>query len=485
MTAGALHDEIEALEAEIARRDLHFFVEKTWHLVEPSVPFRSNWHVRKLCRVLEQVTRGELKRLIINVPPGTMKSLLVSVFWPAWEWASQPGLRYLTASYGPNLTIRDNLRCKTIVSSPWFQKHFKLEFKGDQNAKERFDTTAGGWRIATSVGGVGTGEHPDRTIIDDPITALQARSDAERSKANRWFDETISMRGAARDAVIIVIMQRLHMQDLTGHLLAKPGERWFHIKIPMRYEPYREKTESDEGNIPDPDDPRSTPGELLWPDLFPEHVVRTIEIDLNIYGTAGQLQQRPTPEGGGLFKREWFKFVDVAPKIARRARGWDTAATEATGVVNDGDWTASTKIAEADDLFYIEDVTHDQLSPAGVDALMLQTARADGIGCVQRELKEPAASGKTVIEARTKLLKGYDHAGVQVSHDKVTMAKPLRAQTEAGNVYLVRGPWNEAFIRECTNFPVGEHDDQVDSASCAFNAVLLEPRPLTSVTWGR
>ncbi|CAB4190379.1 Archaeophage PsiM2, terminase large subunit [uncultured Caudovirales phage] len=469
--------QMDAIEAEMARRSLKIFVQKTWDIVEPNRPLSWNWHLDELCTILEGVTAGTYKRVLINVSPGTMKSLLVSVFWPAWEWATNAKLRYLTASYGSHLTIRDNLRLRDIVRSPWYAAHFSLEFSSDQNAKERFNTTEGGWRIATSVGGVGTGEHPDRIIIDDPITAQQARSKTELQSANDWFDGTVSSRGVTRDTAIVVVMQRLDENDLAGHLLNKGG--WEHVCWPMRYEPSRPKTDKDAGHTADKRDPRTEAGQLFWPELFTEEKVRQLELDLGPYGTAGQLQQRPSPEGGGLFKREWFRIVDAAPAVARRARGWDTAGTQ-----DAGDWTCGVKIAEAKDTFFIEDVTRGQWGPDGVDKTMRLTAEMDGVKCAQREEKEGGSAGLAVVAARAKALKGFDYAGVSISGDKVTRAKPFRAQCEAGNVLLVRGEWNEAYIRELCNFPVGKNDDQVDGSSCAFNAVLLEPVPEPEwVTW--
>lgn len=500
LTDEELVTRFEALEAQQAKAELHFFVQKTWHLVEPKKPFVDNWHIQRICRELEKVTRGEIKRLILNIPPGTLKSLLL-VFWRAWEWASNPELRYLTASYSPDLTIRDNLRVRQIITSKWYQKYFtNVQLKGDQNAKERFDTTATGWCIATSVGGPGTGEHPDRVIIDDPINAKQARQEA-RVVANNWFDDTIAPRGIARDVAVIICMQRLHREDLTGYVQAKNPGAWVLVKLPMRYEPFREKTDQDQGNFPDPEDPRTEAGELLIPQLIDEEKVRTLEIDLGPYGTAGQLQQRPSPEGGGLFKREHVLYVEAAPQLARRVRCWDTAATDASllppaGKQKKSDWTAGVRISEPPGIvdsetgiqkglgiFYIEHIHHVKYGPAAVDKLMEDTAKDDGVGVSIRELQEPAASGKTVIAARTKSLVGYDHKGVTVTGDKVTMAKPLRAQWEAGNVRIVRtgdpmvDKWIEPFLAEIEEFPMAEHDDQVDAATNGFNAVLLEPFP--------
>lgn len=454
----------DAILAERARRSLRAFVEWGWPLVEPSSDFVGNWHLDRLCATLEAVTRGEIPRLIVNVPPGTSKSLVVSVFWPAWEWANDPSLRVLTASYSDALTIRDNLRVRDIVGSRQYQQFFAVRFRHDQNVKVRMDTTGSGWRIATSVGGRATGEHPDRIIIDDPHTAKQTTSDVERQTAIDWFDRTISSRGVSRGARVVVIMQRLHEQDLSGHLLARGG--WRHIAWPMRYDP----------TIATADDARDAPGTLLWPALFDEKKVRQLEMDLGPYGAAGQLQQRPAPEGGGLFKREWFPIVDAAPVEADRCRGWDTAATEGAG-----DFTAGVKIAAHAGIFYIEHVERDQLSAAQVDARMKATVQTDGRACRQREEQEPGGSGKAVIEARLRTLVGYDYSGIHITGDKITRARPFRAQAEGGNVRIVRGEWNQKYLDELCIFPNGAHDDQVDASSCAFNELALGPTGFTRV----
>lgn len=457
------------IQKRVWKKSLTEFIRKAWEIVEPTKEYKHNWHIDVLAEQLEAVSRGEIKRLLINVPPGTMKSLTVSVFWPAWEWATNPELRYLTASYSSHLTIRDNLKVRSIIGSDWYANYFGVKLDEEQNAKMLFKTTRGGWRVASSVGGPGTGEHPDRIIIDDPLTADQARSEVERTTVRDWFDQTVSTRGVTRDTAIVVVMQRLHEDDLAGHLIGRGG--WNHICWPMRYELVQKNNPN---FVPDKLDRRTEPGQLLWPDLFTEKIVRQLELDLGPYGAAGQLQQRPAPEGGGLFKREWFKIVEAAPATARRARGWDTAGTEGSG-----DYTVGVRIAESNGVFYIEDVQRGQWGPAGVDAVMKQTAQLDGPACGVREEREGGASGKAVIEARTKTLVGFDYKGVTVSGDKITRARPFRAQCEAGNVVLVKGSWNEEYLRELSVFPAGKHDDQVDGSSCAFNAVLLEPQPVS------
>lgn len=494
--------ELERIEAEQARRSLHKFITLAWKIVEPDKPFVDNWHIHVLCWLLESITEGKptehlerycrrrgvdpttlnLSRVLVNVAPGSMKSLLVNVFWPAWEWTRRPQLRFLTFSYGGHLTIRDNLRTRDIVQSAWYRSHYGVEFHEDQNQKTRFDTEAGGWRIASSVGGVGTGEHPDRIIIDDPLTSEQARSPVEREGVNTWFDLTVSTRGVARDTVIIVIMQRLHEEDLSGHLESRGG--WLHICWPMRYETTRKNKPEWK---PDVLDPRSEAGDLFWPTLFTEKKVRQLEIDLGPYGTAGQLQQRPAPEGGGLFKREYFRFLEAMPAVVRKARGWDTAATEQETQRKAGgpDYTRGVGIGETVDGKYIVfDVVGGRLSPAGVDALMLQTGEHDGFGVMQREEREGGSAGKYVIAAHAKMMHRFDYAGVVVGTDKVTRSMPFRAQCEAGNVYLLRAAWNEEYIRELCDFPTGDHDDQVDGSSAAYNALVKMPAQ-RKATWGR
>lgn len=452
--------ELDELEASVALRYLKKFVFMTWSLVEPTRPLKWNWHLDELCKLLEAAYRGEehAQRIIINVPPGTMKSYLVSVFFPAWVWAHDSSKRFLCASYGQHLSLRDNMRVRNIVTSAWFTRHFDLELKDDQNAKGLFETKKGGWRFATSVRGAGTGEHPNFIIIDDPTTADQARSDADRTAANDWVDQTISTRGMAIDVCMIVIMQRLHMDDLTGHLDHKGG--WTIVVFPMRFDPERA----------DKRDHRWEAGQLLWPEYITPKKLKPVEILLGPYGIAGQMQQRPAPKGGGLFKAEWIEIIEpeAVPHGGVTGRGWDTAATE-----DGGDATAGTKMKLVFDLVIILDVKNEHLSPKGVDDLMKKCAKDDGPGCRIREEQEPGSAGKTVIDTRRLTLRGYDYAGVRVGTDKVTRSGPFRAACEGRNVKLVRGPWNAAYLDQLIHFPVGEHDDMVDGTSCIFNDLTL------------
>lgn len=462
---------VEAVKAERGKRHLRRFVELAWPYVEPEQPFVPGWHIDEICDALEAVTYGDIPQLIINVPPGCMKSLLVSVFWPSWEWARDPSLRYLAASYSAHLSIRDNLRLRNIVSSPWYQAHYALRLSGDQRAKELFRTTAGGWRFATSTSGGGTGEHPDRIIIDDPATAEESRSEAERLRVKEWYDGTIAIRGKARDRRIVIIAQRLHEDDLPGYLLTKGG--WHHICLPMRFEAGRK----------DPRDHRLTEGELLWPGLFPEEKVLEIERDLGSYKTSGQLQQRPSPAKGGRIKRAWWgRFIEPPAEPL-----WDLClmsmdlSVEST---DSSDPIAWLLMVLARGQVLILDGLSDRMDTPDVLALIGSKARL----WPQATLKliENKAAGPHVIQLlRTKVpgvvpwpQKGVAHPSKE---QRVWACEPF---IEAGNV-LVPAPssrfyglWVDQLIDQCAAFPNAAHDDWVD----ALTQGLLHVYPSA---WGR
>lgn len=483
------------VQARRMSSSLHAFVQGSWHIVEPNRPFVDNWHIRKLCKQLEEIADGRCKRCVINVPPGTMKTLLVSVFFPTWLWARNSRFKILTASYSRDRAFDANLQGRKIIRSDWFQQYWPLKLKADQDEKGRFDSVAGGWRIATSVEGEGTGLHPDFIIIDDASTATDAQSVAERVKVTTWFSGTVTSRGAGIDAAIIVMGQRLHDEDLSGFLLNGPsGPSYTHVCWPMRYEQTRAPSDQEpKGYTADPRDERTEEGELLWPALFNEAKVKQLEIDL-VEDAPGQLQQRPAAKGGRLFKIENFKFYDVAPALMRISRGWDTGATEGGGDPSCGIKMGEEIVQTTEDgrvkvtptgRFFLLDQAHAQVGPEGLDLLMRATAELDGVACSQREEQEGGSSGKAVIVARTKLLKGFDYAAVPKNVNKVIYSKPYRAQVNAGNVYLPRGAsWVPEYVNELRDFPTVKHDDRVDASSTAFNAVLMEtPKPKVDCSW--
>lgn len=454
-----------------AEANLHDFVRQAWPVVEPFTSFIDGWHVRGICRHLEAVTRGEINNLLINVPPGCCKSLLCSVFWPAWTWLRQPSARWLFASYNQELSTRDSLRCRYVIESDWYQRQWGDRFRlaGDQNQKIRFDNDQRGWRLATSVGGRATGEHPDFIVVDDPHKVQEAQSELERQAAIDWWDGTISSRGQIRGVRRVVVMQRLHERDLSAHLLEKPG--WCHICLPMEYEPDRMPMTplgwSDE---------RAVPGELLWPEAFRREIVEGIKIDMGTLRAAGQLQQRPAPLGGSVFRREWFPIVNECPAHGRAVRYWDKAATAGAG-----DYSAGVLIVLCDGVYYVADVVRGRWGTADRNRVMRQTTELDAQRFPDYRVwieQEPGSGGKESAEHTLGLLAGFPVFAERVTGDKLSRSGPWEGQCAAGNVRLVGGSWNREFIEEHCAFPHGSHDDQVDAAAGAFSKLTRRTRRL-------
>lgn len=290
----------------LCEASLHEFVKTFWRFVDDR-KFIDGWHIDQICQHLQALYNGVFDSLLICCPPGVSKSLLCSVFFPAWCWTQNPAWRTMTACYEQNLATRDSQRCRAIVRSSLYRRLWPeaAELLRDQDSKTRYQNKAGGWRLATSVGGRGTGEHPSMIVVDDAMKAQDAMSERERQNVKDWWDGTIATRGAIRDVRRLVIMQRLHPDDLAGHIQKSDEANFVQIILPMRAESGRMKTTPLGWR-----DPRK-PGELLWPEGFPEERVKKVERRLgSSLRIAGQLQQRPKLLEGGLFKAEWFRWEE-------------------------------------------------------------------------------------------------------------------------------------------------------------------------------
>jgi len=294
------------------------FVRYFWHILEPETPFVDGWVLHAMCEHLEAVTFGEINRLLINVPPGAMKSLLTDVFWPAWEWAiGKSHLRYVTFSYSASLTERDNRRFGDLVSSHEYQSLYGDVVKLTNCGAKLVSNAKKGWKLASSVGGVGTGERGDRVILDDAHNVKEAESDQVRNETTRWFRESMSNRlNDLKKGAIIVIMQRVHEDDISGVILSL-GLDYVHLCIPMEYD-WKYCTDDDGNPRATPigwTDPRYVPlqpdqcdGVLAWEERFPPEVIEQTKKAIGPYAWAGQYQQAPAPRGGGIFQRSWWQL---------------------------------------------------------------------------------------------------------------------------------------------------------------------------------
>jgi len=357
----ALLDEANRVMYE---EDFYEFFRAGWRYFDPS-PFAHGMALEAVAYHLEAVIHGDIKRLIINIPPRMSKSSLTSVSLPAWVWArrwesstSGPGVQFLHASYSQSLSLRDSVKCRRLIESPWYQKYWGDRFRltSDQNTKTRFDNDRAGSRLCTSVGSTLTGEGGNIIIVDDPNAAQEAFSEATIHTTIEWWDTALSTRlNNARDGAFIIIQQRLAEDDLTGHILSKDVGNWTHLMLPMRYEMERhthtvigwhdprgvnEAGEPMVTILPDglrvPSSPeaaialRKREGQLLWPERFGEDEVAELESTLGPFASAGQLQQRPEVKGGGIIKRDWWQPWEHAefPMCDFIVAALDTSYTE-------------------------------------------------------------------------------------------------------------------------------------------------------------
>lgn len=458
------HDLIE-IEKELCSRSLSAFVRRAWHVIEPGQPYKHGWHVDAVCEHLEAATRGEITRLLINIPPGTMKSTLVSVFWPAWEWGpmNMPHIRFIGASHEQGLAVRDTLKMRRLVTSDWFKERWPIGLTGDQNQKTYYENTKTGFRQACAVESM-TGRRGDRVAWDDPHSVEAALSDLKRESALRVFQETLPTRLNNPDSSIIaIVMQRLHEYDVSG-LILENDYGYEHLCLPMEFEVENRCVTSIGFK-----DPRTEEGELLFPERFPRDVVERDKKVMGSFAVAGQFQQRPAPRGGGFFDWQKVDIVDSHPRIVKSIRYWDKAGTEGGGA-----YTAGVKMGLGEDgIYYVQNVTRGQWGSTKREASIKAVANQDGIGTHVWIEQEPGSGGKESAESTIRNLAGFTIKSERPTGDKAVRAEPFAVQVEAGNVKLVRGDWNDDFINEMKTFPVGKYKDQIDASSGAFNKLAI------------
>jgi predicted phage terminase large subunit-like protein len=448
-------------------RSLAGFVREAWHVLEPEAKYVHNWHIDAICQHLEAVSAGRINRLLINVPPGSSKSLIVSVMWPAWEWGpcGRRSLRYLATAFNEGPVKRDTRKSRDLIASEWYQRLWP-DVVLTRTAETSFANASTGTREGVPFGSL-TSQRGDRLIIDDPHSTETAESDTERLNTTRKFREgAVNRLNDQEKSAIVVIMQRLHEQDISGVIISL-GMDYVHLMLPMEFDPAR-ACETAIGFA----DPRTDDGQLLDPERFPRGTVDALERDMGSYAYSGQYQQSPTPRSGGMFQRSDFEIVDAVPAGGKRCRAWDFAASQQKPG-KQPDWTVGLRMVMVNDTFYVEDVLRGRWSASDVETKLKNTASQDSERVTIRMPQDPGAAGKADSETKVKLLKGYTIVVKTVTGDKATRARPASAQAEAGNVKLLRGPWNDAFLNEVCAFPNGSFDDIVDAFADALNELAL------------
>ena len=475
-----------------AEESFRVFVEQAWHVLEPMTPFLPGIHVDAICEHLQAVAEGRIKDLLINVPPGHAKSLLCCVFFPAWVWIKHPEKRWLFASYKADLAIRDSVKCRALIQSAWYQERWSDRFHltDDQNEKKRFENDHTGYREITSVG-TGTGSRADLVVCDDPLSADQAQSDTERKTANDWWSGTMTTRvNDLRTGHFILVQQRLHDDDTTALCLKQGG--YEHLCLPEEFEVDRAcKTSIWK-------DPRATEGQLLWPAKNGPAEIADLQRKLGSYGYAGQYQQRPTPSGGGIFKRPWFRYwkpkvmnlgpvlvklpdgtlleikpVDLPDEFDEQLQSWDMSFKD----LKDSDYVVCGVWGSKGANRYLIDQHRERLDfPATLAAVEMMTRKYPK---ALTKLIEDKANGPAVIAALRERIPGL--IAVTPGGSKIARANAASPIAEAGNVFLPHPAialWVDAYLDELCAFPYGRYDDQVDQTTQALNRIKTqEPVP--------
>lgn len=481
--ATALHVDREAVRLELrARRartwSLARFVRKAWHVLEPSTELVWGRHIDAVCEHLEAVADGRITRIVMNIPPGHMKSLLVRVFFPAWWWLRDPAKRFLGTTYEQTLTVRDALRLRDLVTSDWYQETFRPDWslRADQKAKAQFHTTAFGYCLSVSVTGATTGKRGDVVLVDDPLDVRKAWSDADRKTANEYMTKTLPTRvNDPRTGVFILIMQRLHTDDPTEHALRRG---WEHLCLPTKYEPERHCKTSIGW-----EDWRTEPGELLFPEMYNEEVVRVFEEDdLGPDEFAGQHQQRPVPPAGNVIKIGWTdNRYEKLPREAELHGIWEqTWDVKAGSKDPKSSWVVGQVWCRVGARRYLVDQVRGRWdieeTMAQIRALSARYPQA------VRKVIEKKADGRAIVTMLQKQVEGL------VLHDPGTADKGARLRATvplwaAGNVWLPvefpsAGKDNTMalYVQEVTSVPSHPYDDQADATSQYLNETMVLTR---------
>jgi predicted phage terminase large subunit-like protein len=477
---------------------LYAFLMAAWRMIDPS-PWKGGWPIEAVAEHLQAVVDGEIRNLLINIPPRCSKSSLCSVAFPAWTWAqpettltSGPAVSFLSGSYAKALAVRDSVKCRRLIESPWYQRLWGDRFRlnTDQNTKSRFGNDKGGERLITSVESGVTGEGGHIIMIDDPNDASDVASETALQTTIDWWDGTMSTRlNDAKTGCFIVIQQRLAEDDLTGHILSTDDGDWTHLCLPMRYEPERAYVTGIGWQ-----DPRTEPGELMLPERFGEDEVRKLERRLGPYRSAGQLQQRPEPAGGGVIKREWWQpWEDAAfPPMDFILASLDTAYTIKTendfsaltiwGVFSTDPVAAASRVLDADgrpmylDRAFVDGAPKVMLMHAWQERLELhelveKVAKSCRRLKVDKLLIEDKAAGHSVAQELRRLYSA-EGFGIQLinpgAQDKLARLYSVQHLFAEGMIYAPDRAWADLTITNVGLFPKAKHDDITDTVSQAL-----------------
>jgi len=439
----------------VLRNDLASFIHRAFQTLAPARNFMPNWHIAAIAWYLTQCYLGNIRRLIITLPPRGLKSICASVAFIAWILGRDPTRKIICVSYSEALAIKHSRDCRAVMQSPWYQRAFpRCRISPEKNSELEFATTAGGFRLAASVGGTLTGRGGNLIVIDDPLKPDDAFSKSQREAVTQWFDSTLYTRldNKAEDAIVLV-MQRLHEDDLVGHVLER--EEWVHLSLPAIAEaPQRIRIGESEFH-------ERAAGDLLHPEREPREALERIKENLGTFAFSAQYQQNPIPPEGTAIKWPWFRRYKTAPEKKwgdQVVQSWDTALK--AGEANSFSVCTIWLVRGAD--FYLIDILREQLDYPSLKRRVVELAGRYQPDAV---LIEDKGSGSPLIQD-LRQEGSLRPIAITPEGDKETRMRAQSAKVEAGRVLLPEeAPWLPAFQAEVLQFPHGRHDDQIDSMS--------------------
>jgi len=437
-----------AVRDAILRQDLSSFIAKSFDTVAPGHDFAPNWHIDLLADYLQACQQGEIKRLVVNIPPRSLKSISVSVAWPAWLLGHRPEGRILTASYSQHLAVKHSLDCRLLLQSGWYQRLFpRTRIARDQNEKHRFTTTRRGFRLATSVGGTLTGEGGNLIIVDDPLNPKQAMSASARRQVNDWYRQTLMSRlDDPIQGAVVIVMQRLHPDDLTGFVLEQGG--WEQLCLPVQA-PRSQRFSITENNYHWPAE------DYLHPARHDKQTLARLQKELGSHAFASQYLQAPVPAEGMMIQPGWLQYY-TEPPHGRCVHSWDTAIK--TGQAND--YSVCTVWLVTEDGYYLHDLWRARADYPSLKHQVMQMAERYPPEAI---LIEDKASGQSLLQELRRHTR-LPVIGCMPKADKVTRLAQVSALMESGRVFLPKSAsWLAGLEAELFAFPASTHDDQVDS----------------------
>jgi len=470
----------------LLRSDFKSFVIKTFNEISANSVYKDNWHIDVICYELQQVMLGRQNRLIINIPPRYLKSIICSVALPAFILGHNPKANIICVSYSDDLAAKMALDCRKIMESCWYREIFPAKISKDKNTVNDFETTAGGGRFSTSVGGTLTGRGGDYIIVDDPIKPSDAISDTIRNKTNDWYSNTLYSRlNDKKNGKIVIIMQRTHQNDFTGFLMAQDSAFKL-IKMPILAEQEEKWEWLNYCGVKRVFERKA--GEPLHRGLNDEKSVKEIAAVMSAYDFAGQYQQNPISRGGNIIKREWLKFFEVeklktdiktgAVNVEYLAQSWDTAMK--TGEHNDFSVCVSFLKTE-DGRYFVLDVYRGRLIypqlESKVQSLYDEFNKEWGWACGDSPsvIVEEGGVGTALVQTFESKL---NIQGFKPTEDKITRLTVESAKIEKGKcLFASGGAWWDTFERELTAFPNAIHDDQCDALSQALACQAVAGTP--------